>query len=57
MRSTVAVPLTVGGGVRERRDVSELLHAGADKVSINSAAVALIFRFILSGLVKSLSRN
>jgi len=34
------VPLTVGGGVRERRDVSELLHAGADKVSINSAAVA-----------------
>ena len=38
--STVAVPLTVGGGVRERRDVNELLHAGADKVSINSAAVA-----------------
>ena len=38
--STLAVPLTVGGGVRERRDVSELLHAGADKVSINSAAVA-----------------
>ena len=38
--STIAVPLTVGGGVRERRDVNELLHAGADKVSINSAAVA-----------------
>ncbi|MEM7435967.1 MAG: imidazole glycerol phosphate synthase subunit HisF [Myxococcota bacterium] len=38
--STVAVPLTVGGGVRERRDVQELLHAGADKVSINSAAVS-----------------
>lgn len=38
--STIAVPLTVGGGVRERRDVSQLLHAGADKVSINSAAVA-----------------
>lgn len=38
--STIAVPLTVGGGVRERRDVQELLHAGADKVSINSAAVA-----------------
>jgi len=38
--STIAGPLTVGGGVRERRDVSELLHAGADKVSINSAAVA-----------------
>ncbi|MDH3201794.1 MAG: imidazole glycerol phosphate synthase subunit HisF [Myxococcales bacterium] len=38
--STIAVPLTVGGGVRERQDVNELLHAGADKVSINSAAVA-----------------
>jgi imidazole glycerol-phosphate synthase subunit HisF len=38
--STVAVPLTVGGGVRERKDVSDLLHAGADKVSINSAALA-----------------
>lgn len=38
--STVAVPLTVGGGVRERRDVSELLHAGADKVSINTAALS-----------------
>ncbi|MGB5810986.1 MAG: imidazole glycerol phosphate synthase subunit HisF [Polyangiales bacterium] len=38
--STIAVPLTVGGGVRERRDVNDLLHAGADKVSINSAAVA-----------------
>jgi imidazole glycerol-phosphate synthase subunit HisF len=38
--STVAVPLTVGGGVRELRDVRDLLHAGADKVSINSAAVS-----------------
>lgn len=37
---TVAVPLTVGGGVRERQDVHDLLHAGADKVSINSAAVS-----------------
>ena len=37
---TVCVPLTVGGGVRERRDVHELLLAGADKVSINSAAVS-----------------
>lgn len=36
---TVAVPLTVGGGVRARADVRDLLHAGADKVSINSAAV------------------
>lgn len=38
--STVAVPLTVGGGVRALDDVHALLHAGADKVSINSAAVS-----------------
>jgi imidazole glycerol-phosphate synthase subunit HisF len=36
---TITVPLTVGGGVRERRDVRDLLHAGADKVAINTAAV------------------
>ena len=36
----VAVPLTVGGGVRTVEDVRDLLNAGADKVSINSAAVA-----------------
>jgi len=36
---TIAVPLTVGGGVRDRRDVRDLLNAGADKVSINTAAV------------------
>ncbi|MBX3247329.1 MAG: imidazole glycerol phosphate synthase subunit HisF [Myxococcales bacterium] len=36
----IAVPLTVGGGVRTREDVRDLLNAGADKVSINSAAVA-----------------
>ncbi|WP_313137789.1 imidazole glycerol phosphate synthase subunit HisF [Paracoccus jeotgali] len=34
------VPLTVGGGVRTPEDVRELLLAGADKVSFNSAAVA-----------------
>jgi len=34
------VPLTVGGGVRNTRDVRDLLLAGADKVSFNSAAVA-----------------
>jgi len=33
------VPLTVGGGVKTRADVDELLRAGADKVSVNSAAV------------------
>jgi cyclase len=35
----IRVPLTVGGGVRERADVRDLLGAGADKVSINTAAV------------------
>ncbi|MGR3322256.1 MAG: imidazole glycerol phosphate synthase subunit HisF [Pseudooceanicola sp.] len=34
------VPLTVGGGVRTRDDVRNLLLAGADKVSFNSAALA-----------------
>lgn len=34
------IPLTVGGGVRTREDVRDLLLAGADKVSFNSAAVA-----------------
>ncbi len=37
--SQVFIPLTVGGGVREVRDVRNLLNAGADKVSINTAAV------------------
>ncbi|HAZ60970.1 MAG TPA: imidazole glycerol phosphate synthase subunit HisF, partial [Gammaproteobacteria bacterium] len=36
----VFIPLTVGGGVRTVEDVRRLLTAGADKVSINSAAVA-----------------
>ncbi|MBI2178460.1 MAG: imidazole glycerol phosphate synthase subunit HisF, partial [Candidatus Tectomicrobia bacterium] len=35
----VFVPLTVGGGVRNEDDVRDLLRAGADKVSINSAAL------------------
>jgi cyclase len=35
----VFIPLTVGGGVREVQDVRRLLNAGADKVSINTAAV------------------
>ncbi|HEX2581464.1 MAG TPA: imidazole glycerol phosphate synthase subunit HisF [Dongiaceae bacterium] len=34
------IPLTVGGGVRTLEDVTALLRAGADKVGINSAAVA-----------------
>lgn len=36
----VFIPLTVGGGVRSVADVSQLLRAGADKVAINTAAVA-----------------
>ena len=36
----VFIPLTVGGGVRSVDDVSELLTNGADKVSLNSAALA-----------------
>jgi cyclase len=35
----VFIPLTVGGGVRSVQDVRRLLNAGADKVSINTAAV------------------
>ena len=33
------IPLTVGGGVRTLDDIAKLLHSGADKVSINTAAV------------------
>ncbi len=36
----VFIPLTVGGGVRSARDVDRLLRAGADKVSLNTAAIA-----------------
>ena len=38
--SEVFIPLTVGGGVSNYKDVITLLQAGADKVAINSAAVA-----------------
>jgi len=38
--SKVFIPLTVGGGVRATQDVRRLLNAGADKVSVNSSAVA-----------------
>ena len=36
----VFIPLTVGGGVRTVADVDRLLRAGADKVSVNTAAIA-----------------
>jgi cyclase len=40
MASEVFIPLTVGGGVRAVSDIRALLSAGADKVGINSAAIA-----------------
>ena len=36
----IFIPLTVGGGVRTEEDVNQLLRAGADKVSVNTAAIA-----------------
>ena len=36
----VFIPLTVGGGVRSVEDVDQLLRAGADKVSVNTSAIA-----------------
>lgn len=36
----VFIPLTVGGGIRTLKDVDRLLRAGADKVSINTSAIA-----------------
>ena len=35
----VFIPLTVGGGVSSIQDIRNLLNAGADKVSINTAAI------------------
>ncbi len=37
--SEVFIPLTVGGGIREKADIRRMLNAGADKVGINTAAV------------------
>lgn len=37
--ATLSIPFTVGGGINELKDVDRLLSAGADKVSINSAAI------------------
>jgi imidazole glycerol-phosphate synthase subunit HisF len=39
VRARLGIPLTVGGGIRELDDAKALLEAGADKVSINTAAV------------------
>ena len=40
VREALSIPLTVGGGVREEEDAAALLEAGADKVSVNTAAVS-----------------
>lgn len=40
VRAELSIPLTVGGGVRSAADAGALLDAGADKVAVNSAAVA-----------------
>jgi imidazole glycerol-phosphate synthase subunit HisF len=40
VRSALSIPLSVGGGVRSADDAGRLLEAGADKVGINTAAVA-----------------
>ena len=37
--SQISIPFTVGGGIHELKNVDRLLSAGADKVSINSAAI------------------
>ena len=40
VRAVLRIPLTVGGGVRSAEDVGRLLASGADRVGVNSAAVA-----------------
>jgi len=47
----VFIPLTVGGGIRGVEDARRILHAGADKVSVNTAAVRR------PGLISELSRE
>ena len=39
VREQLSIPLTTGGGIREAADAGKLLDAGADKVSVNTAAV------------------
>lgn len=39
--NSIFIPFTVGGGIRSTDDFKELLRAGADKISVNSAAVRI----------------
>ena len=48
---TLFIPLTVGGGIRSVDDVDALLRAGADKISVNTAAIAR------PGLISEISRR
>ena len=50
------VPLTVGGGVRTIQNITDLLLAGADKVSINTAAVKNV-NFVKESFKKNLDLN
>ena len=52
---TVFIPLTVGGGVRSVEDARQLLRAGADKVSVNSAAVR--DQFLVQRLAEEFGRQ
>lgn len=38
--ATIPIPFTVGGGISSLEDAQKVIHAGADKISVNSAAVA-----------------
>jgi len=51
----VFIPLTVGGGVRSVEDARQLLRAGADKVSVNSAAVS--DKFLVERLAQEFGRQ
>ena len=48
----INIPFTVGGGVNELADVERLLYAGADKVSVNSAAIRDVERLLYAGADK-----
>ena len=49
--ANISIPFTVGGGIHELGDVDRLLHAGADKISINSSAIRR------PGLIDEIAKN